>query len=282
MHFQWLTRAAARRAPAAARAPDRPHRPRRPAARAARRASCGAQRRLYERVDAVVVHSEHGARAADRRARARPRARHVIPHGAFDHLTRLPDGAAAARAARRGRPARSSLLLRPAAPVQGPRRPARGVARASADAELWVVGMPRMPLRRCAPRRPACASCPRFVTDAEPGRRSARADLVVLPYREIDQSGVLFTALAFGRRCCSPASAASPRSPRPAPPSWSRPATRPRCTPRCARCSTTRTGARRWAPRRGASGRDHVRLGRRSRARHLELYAQLVGDNPRP
>ena len=25
-----------------------------------------------------------------------------------------------------------------------------------------------------------------------------RADLVVLPYREIDQSGVLFTALAFG------------------------------------------------------------------------------------
>src|SRR6185437_7545374 len=26
-----------------------------------------------------------------------------------------------------------------------------------------------------------------------------RADLVVLPYREIDQSGVLFTALAFGR-----------------------------------------------------------------------------------
>ena len=26
-----------------------------------------------------------------------------------------------------------------------------------------------------------------------------RADLVVLPYREIDQSGVLFTALAFGK-----------------------------------------------------------------------------------
>jgi glycosyltransferase involved in cell wall biosynthesis len=27
----------------------------------------------------------------------------------------------------------------------------------------------------------------------------ARADLVVLPYRQIDQSGVLFTALAFGK-----------------------------------------------------------------------------------
>jgi glycosyltransferase involved in cell wall biosynthesis len=39
---------------------------------------------------------------------------------------------------------------------------------------------------------------PRFVPDDELGAYFRRADLVVLPYREIDQSGVLFTALAFG------------------------------------------------------------------------------------
>jgi glycosyltransferase involved in cell wall biosynthesis len=40
---------------------------------------------------------------------------------------------------------------------------------------------------------------PRFVTDPEIPAFFRRADLVVLPYREIDQSGVLYTALAFGR-----------------------------------------------------------------------------------
>jgi glycosyltransferase involved in cell wall biosynthesis len=40
---------------------------------------------------------------------------------------------------------------------------------------------------------------PRFITDPEIPAYFRRADLVVLPYREIDQSGVLFTALAFGR-----------------------------------------------------------------------------------
>jgi glycosyltransferase involved in cell wall biosynthesis len=40
---------------------------------------------------------------------------------------------------------------------------------------------------------------PRFVTDPEIPAFFRRADLVVLPYREIDQSGVLYTALAFGK-----------------------------------------------------------------------------------
>ena len=40
---------------------------------------------------------------------------------------------------------------------------------------------------------------PRFVPDPEIAALFRRADLVVLPYRDIDQSGVLFTALAFGR-----------------------------------------------------------------------------------
>ena len=60
--------------------------------------------------------------------------------------------------------------------------------------------MPRMdvePLRRAADAR--VRFVPRFVTDPEIPAYFRRADLVVLPYREIDQSGVLYTALAFGK-----------------------------------------------------------------------------------
>jgi glycosyltransferase involved in cell wall biosynthesis len=60
--------------------------------------------------------------------------------------------------------------------------------------------MPRVdlaPLRAAAP--PNVRFVPRFVADAELPAYFARADLVVLPYLEADQSGVLFTALAFGK-----------------------------------------------------------------------------------
>ena len=40
---------------------------------------------------------------------------------------------------------------------------------------------------------------PRFVTDAEIPALMERADLLALPYREIEQSGVLHAGLAFGK-----------------------------------------------------------------------------------
>jgi glycosyltransferase involved in cell wall biosynthesis len=40
---------------------------------------------------------------------------------------------------------------------------------------------------------------PRFVADEELPSYFERADLVVLPYLDADQSGVLYTALAFGK-----------------------------------------------------------------------------------
>jgi glycosyltransferase involved in cell wall biosynthesis len=39
---------------------------------------------------------------------------------------------------------------------------------------------------------------PRFVPDADVPAYFRRADVAALPYREIEQSGVLYTALAFG------------------------------------------------------------------------------------
>jgi glycosyltransferase involved in cell wall biosynthesis len=64
-------------------------------------------------------------------------------------------------------------------------------------AQLWIAGMPRMDVSGVhgADVRTAL----RFVSASELAGAFRAADLVVLPYREIDQSGVLFTALAFGK-----------------------------------------------------------------------------------
>jgi glycosyltransferase involved in cell wall biosynthesis len=56
------------------------------------------------------------------------------------------------------------------------------------------------PLRELARRAPGTVRfVDRFVTDPEIPAFMRRADLVVLPYLNIEQSGVLYTALAFGR-----------------------------------------------------------------------------------
>jgi glycosyltransferase involved in cell wall biosynthesis len=53
------------------------------------------------------------------------------------------------------------------------------------------------PLQAAAP--PGVRFMPRFIGDSELPAFFRRAEVVVLPYREIDQSGVLFTAMAFGK-----------------------------------------------------------------------------------
>jgi glycosyltransferase involved in cell wall biosynthesis len=90
-------------------------------------------------------------------------------------------------------------------------RPYKGIevlieafASAPDDAVLLVVGramMPLDPLRRRARElgiSERVRIVPRFVSDPEIPAYFRRADLVVLPYLEIEQSGVLCTALAFG------------------------------------------------------------------------------------
>ena len=67
-------------------------------------------------------------------------------------------------------------------------------------AELWIVGRPRYDidaLKAAAPRSVRFVT--RFVSDRELAAVFRRADLVVLPYRESEQSAVLTTALAFGK-----------------------------------------------------------------------------------
>jgi glycosyltransferase involved in cell wall biosynthesis len=151
-------------------------------------------------MDALIAHSEHGA-AELRAVVGDPSRVHRIPHGAFEHLTRQPD--------ERPLPDELAAVEGPVILCFGLVRPYKGIDvlleafSGVSGAELWVVGMPRMdlaPLRRLAER---CASkvrfVDRFVTDPEIPAFFRRADLVALPYRRIEQSGVLYTALAFGR-----------------------------------------------------------------------------------
>jgi glycosyltransferase involved in cell wall biosynthesis len=195
VHFQWLTvqhldghlLPAGR--PLVLTAHDVLPREPRPAQRAA-------QRRLYDRFDAVVVHSAHGRARLIDELRVDPSRVYVIPHGAFEHL-----------AAYRPAPVDVPAPLHTDKPVVlcfGLMRPYKGIDLlleawdGIEHAELWVAGMPRMDisaLRAGAP--PGVRFVPRFIGDDELPAYFRRADLVVLPYREIDQSGVLFTALAF-------------------------------------------------------------------------------------
>jgi glycosyltransferase involved in cell wall biosynthesis len=156
---------------------------------------------LLAEMDAVVVHSEHGATRLQADFGVPSGKLRVIPHGAFDYLTRQGDEVPL--------PAELREVKGPVIMTFGLVRPYKGIDllleafRQVEGAELWVVGMPRMPmegLRELARRAPGTVRfVDRFVTDPEIPAFMRRADLLVLPYRNIQQSGVLYTALAFGR-----------------------------------------------------------------------------------
>jgi glycosyltransferase involved in cell wall biosynthesis len=157
--------------------------------------------RLLAEMDAVVVHTDHGAERLRSDFGVPSDRLRVIPHGAFDYLTRqaeevpLPEELRATDA--------------PVILAFGLVRPYKGTdvlleAFQRLDgAELWIVGMPRMPLGElramAESARGTVRFVDRFVPDPEIPAFMRRADIVVLPYRNIEQSGVLYTALAFGR-----------------------------------------------------------------------------------
>jgi glycosyltransferase involved in cell wall biosynthesis len=204
VHFQWLP----------VQPVDRHLLPRRPIVltahdllpREPRPLQVRAQRRLYDAVDAIVVHTAYGRRRLVEELGVEPAKVRVIHHGAFDHLTRLPE---------EGLPRE---LHDPGGPVVlffGLLRPYKGVeclldawAQVQGDvtgggAELWIAGRPRMAVDGLvAGAPPGVTWVPRFVSDGELASAFRRADVVVLPYQHTDRfdfSGVLATALAFGK-----------------------------------------------------------------------------------
>ena len=154
-------------------------------------------RRALGRADAVVVHSQDGRRRLQSGLGIDPERIHVIEHGAFTHLRELPAPAPL--------PPELEGVEGPVALLFGLMRPYKGIEVAIEawkgidDAELWVVGMPRMDIEHIRAAAPSNVRfVDRFVDDAEIPALFQRADLALLPYLEIDQSGVCFTAMAFG------------------------------------------------------------------------------------
>jgi len=161
-----------------------------------------AARRMFGAMDAVIAHSRHTADRLQEVARVPEERIRVIPHGSFDYMTRLP----------REAPLPEGLEDETEGPVIlffGLLRPYKGLevlldAFAQLEGgELWIAGKPRMdiaPLREKAKRAAGTVRfVPRFITDDEIPALMRRADLVVLPYLEAEQSGVLYTGLAFGK-----------------------------------------------------------------------------------
>ena len=200
VHYQWLTIPAldVRLLP-----PLRPRAmtahyilPPQPSRRQARSAH-----RVFGAMDAVVAHSEHGAARLRDEVGLDPAKVRVIPHGAFDYLTKLPE--------EKPLPPELEGSEGPVILSFGLLRPYKGIEhlleafRRVRGAELWIVGNPRMdvgPLRELAsqaPGRVRFVTC--FVDDAEIPAIFRRADLVVLPYLDAEHSGVLYTGLAFGK-----------------------------------------------------------------------------------
>jgi glycosyltransferase involved in cell wall biosynthesis len=146
----------------------------------------------------VVVHTRAGAELLTR-THGVPRERvRTIPHGAFEHLTRQPSEDPL--------PDELRAVEGPVVLCFGVVRPYKGVdvlleAFRGVDAELWVVGRPlgesMERLRRLAPS--GVRFVPRYVSDRELPAFFRRADLLVLPHRRVDVSGVLFAGLAFGK-----------------------------------------------------------------------------------
>jgi glycosyltransferase involved in cell wall biosynthesis len=196
VHLQWLAvqqldgRLLPRERPLVLTAHDVLPREPRPGQRAA-------QQRLYDRMDAVVVHSHAGRERLVVDLEVDPEKVRVIPHGVLDALTHEPEVAL---------PAPLGDVTVPVVLCFGLMRPYKGLDvlvrawQGVMGAELWIVGRPRMDtsaLRAVA--GPSVRFVERFVGEAEAAALFRRADLVVLPYREIEGSGVLATALAFGR-----------------------------------------------------------------------------------
>ena len=149
-------------------------------------------RRLADRMDAVIVHTRHGAELLGGGPRV-----HVIPHGAFEHLTRQAD--------ERPLPPELAAVQGPVVLCFGVVRPYKGIDllveafRSIVGAELWVVGRPLGVSIEALYAPPNVRFVPRYVADSELPAYFRRADLLVLPHRSVDVSGVLFAGLAFGK-----------------------------------------------------------------------------------
>jgi glycosyltransferase involved in cell wall biosynthesis len=197
VHFQWLPLESVDQFQMPRRQPTvlTLHNVMRSDARALRRTPF---QRILNAVHAVIVHTHEGRRHLIDNHGVDPRKVTVVKQGAYSYLTR--------QRAERPLPAELAAVDAPVVLMFGLLRPYKGLDtlleawRGIRGAELWIVGDPRMDVSALRAAAPATVRfLTGFIEDEAVPAYFRRADLVVLPYDAIDQSGVAFVAMAFGR-----------------------------------------------------------------------------------
>ena len=202
-HYQWMGVPGARLAPAAPPPPSGAHRTRTAAHEDAPGKVGWGLRRTFARMDAVIALSEHGAGILRDRVGLPAERVRVIPHGALDYLTELPDEAPL--------PPELGAVEGPVVLFFGLIRPYKGVdvllrafrggrGRGAVGRRSPVRGRSARAARaRARPVTGESGSCRGSSTTARSPHSFAARRSSCLPYRHAEQSGVLYTAIAFGK-----------------------------------------------------------------------------------
>jgi len=151
---------------------------------------------LLRAFDAVVVHSEYGRQGL--RELCRLENVWQVPHGAFGALADEADPVTLPLDLHDGPVVLLAGVLRPYKRIDLLLEAWPQVLDSVPDAQLVVAGRPLgVDLPEIEP--PGVKLVPRFLTDAEFSWLIRRSDLVCLPYESIDNSGVVYAALACER-----------------------------------------------------------------------------------
>jgi len=163
----------------------------------------------FRQFDHYIVHTQYSKEALIRQLELPEHCVTVIPHGVFDYYRELVDSPNPSDQAAQLAGKKKILFFGTLKPYKGVDVLLEAFARLPApltqEAVLQIVGQPRMPIEPLqALARRLCIEDRlfwdlRFVEEAEVATYFSQADVVVLPYRRIDQSGVLMVALAFGK-----------------------------------------------------------------------------------
>jgi glycosyltransferase involved in cell wall biosynthesis len=164
-------------------------------------------RSAFKRFDAVIAHTEYSKQKAIEQKWIDEDRIHVIPHGVMSHYRQLGTGLSDVRQASDAEPI--ILFFGNLKHYKGVDVLIHAFSRLTIGVrqttKLHIVGYPGMdvaPLRDSAQRLGVAERIKwdlRFVPENEIPAIFASASVVVLPYREIDQSGVLLTAIALDK-----------------------------------------------------------------------------------
>lgn len=159
--------------------------------------------------DHYIVHTKYSKEILMRKLALPEHRVTIIPHGVFTYYRELVNDSGKSEQASLSAGKKKVLFFGVLKPYKGVDVLLEAFARlpepVARETVLQIVGYPRMsvePLQSLARRlgiEHRVFWDLRFVEEAEVAAYFSQADVIVLPYRRIDQSGVLMIALAFGK-----------------------------------------------------------------------------------